>query len=237
VDDAEAQSRTYTWDEMGVDGERRDLALAGGRTYVYASQAGGEFTPVDIGDSNGTSSKVIAGDEGFTLLVTGSSTWPVSTDALASPDGISWTAVGELSGMVQSAGVVGGRSAVAMADEHLDVTVHLAQPDGSWLVVDPTDAITGADVMAVDQVAFGPLGWAAIVRSGAEDEMDQTVQAVHSLDGTTMSLVPLGEVIDVPASVSMQPAVTADAVLVRVKDLDPGAVQQQQRVVVGTPVG
>ena len=204
---------------------------------MFVSQAGGDFTLVDIGAGAGPASQVVAGDEGFTLLLTRTSSATFVTEALASSDGVSWTPAGELQGMVQTAGVVGGRAAVALADETLNVTIELAQADGSWLTVDPTEAIAEAETTAVDQVAFGPLGWAASVRSGAVGQMDQTVQAVHSLDGTTMSLVPLGDVLDVPARVSLQPAVTADAVLVRVKDLDQQAGTQEARVVVGTPAG
>jgi hypothetical protein len=229
---------TYTWEELGVDDDLRDLVTTG-RTYVYVAHDGGEFAPADTGGPTAGRAQVVAADDGFTLFLGRGTDGVVTTDVMRSVDGALWEPAGELDGEVANAGIVAGRAAAAVAGgDDYATTVRLAQADGSWLTVDPRTALDEPVDTMVSQVAFGPLGWAATLWGGDGRE----VHAVHSVDGTSMSVVPLHDLLDPPSDEVpyLEPAVTADAVLLRVTDTaaddDPTTVPPQ-RVVVGTTPG
>lgn len=245
--ESESGSTTYTWQQLGVDDELRELVLRG-RTVVSVSVGGGEFTTVDVG-SGTTGSQVVATDDGFALFtmrvdLSEPMATPV-TEVLRSADGQTWEPAGELDGHIRGVGVIGGRAAVAL--DHMGEgggSIHLAQPDGSWLTVDPGEAV-GRPGGYLGSVAFGPLGWAAVVypevspegEPVGDDPDERKPAVVHSVDGTTISAVPLSDVIDPAQRAGLDVTVTADAVLVRVSEPDDGDVQTvpAQRVVVGTP--
>jgi hypothetical protein len=239
--------RTYTWAELGIDDELRDLALRG-RTIVAVSQDGGEFTPVDVG-VGAHEAVPVATDDGFTLFATRYATGPHPpepsvTTALHSTDGVTWEPAGEFAGFMMSAGTVGGRPAVALGAEQGTPTIQLAQPDGSWLAVDPRTATDGHEE-TVASVAFGPLGWVAVLWPEPPEDGDLVAEGgwnptvVHSVDGTSMAIVPVDDLIEPAQNGGVVPTVTADAVLVRVTEPDDGdpATVSPQRVVVGTPTG
>jgi hypothetical protein len=233
------EGRAYTWAELGVDDELRDLTLHG-RTSVYVAHDGGEFTPVNVGDATPMGGQIVATDDGFVGF---SSRAPrpetldeppaYTTAVLRSADGVTWTPAGELNGYVSAAGAVGGQPAVALADTQGSQSIQLGRPDGSWFPVDPAQAVTFDDPF-VSSVSFGPLGWAAVVSSPSNGG---ETQVVHSVDGTTMSPVPVADLVAPEQFGPLDTSVTADAVLVRVSerdDWDPETITRQ-RVVVGTP--
>ncbi|MFS8585599.1 MAG: hypothetical protein FWJ72_10985 [Acidimicrobiia bacterium] len=238
--EAPAQPATYTWDELGVDDELRDIVLHG-RTLVAVSAGGDGFTPVDLGDGL-AGGIVVAGDDGFTLFAvrggTPGSPDSATTEVHRSADGVSWTPAGELDGRLMSAGVVDGRPAAAVADLTGGAAIWTADGSGGWWSVDPRTAVDDPET-SVSTVAFGPLGWAAVVNPPVDEHGGRAWRpaVVHSLDGRAISTVPLDELVDPADLGGLDVSVTADAVLVRVTapdDGDPGAAPVQ-RVVVGTP--
>ncbi|HEX6423080.1 MAG TPA: hypothetical protein VFZ79_06340 [Acidimicrobiales bacterium] len=244
--DTAQRSETFTWAELGVDSDLRDLVLAG-RTYVFVSHDGGEFSRADLGDApvrSTTGSRVVATDDGFTLLLSRPGS-PERTAVLASSDGDAWRPDGELPGYLVDAGTVDGRAAVAVGTvPDPSTSVHLQQADGSWLAVDPRAALDDPHRADAVAVAFGPLGWAATMwvhdgGDGSTETEESRVEVVHSVDGTTLSPVPLDGLVERPALGEVGLTVTADAVVVRITepgDGDPATVSSQQ-VVVGTPRG
>jgi hypothetical protein len=233
--------RAYTWAELGVDDELRDLTLRG-RTSVHVSRDGGEFTQVDVGGGSTPGGfQIVATDDGFVGFVlrvprpeTVEDIPDYVTEVLRSSDGLTWESAGELPGSVSTAGLVDGRPAVALAGADASLTIRLGLADGSWLPVDPAEA-TSDEVPFVGEVSFGPLGWAAVVAGGDRGP----THVVHSVDGTTISAVPLDGLVPPEVFGPVSTSVTADAVVVRVSepdDTDPATVPRQ-RVVVGTPAG
>jgi hypothetical protein len=84
-------------------------------------------------------------------------------------------------------------------------------------------------------VAFGPLGFAAVVSSYRENE-PPTFHLVHSADGVNLQVRDLAD--DVPEDGSVSGVVvTADAIAVRISDAIDGdlATPPTQHVLVGTP--
>ena len=238
--EAPAQPATYTWDDLGVDDELRDIVLHG-RTLVAVSAGGDGFTPVDLGDGL-AGGIVVAGDDGFTLFAvrggTPGSPGSGTTEVHRSADGVTWTAAGELDGYLVSAGVVDGRPAAAVADLTRGAAIWTADGSGSWWSVDPRTALDDPEA-SVSTVAFGPLGWAAVVNPpvGEDGGRAWPPAVVHSLDGRTISTVPLDDLVDPADLGGLDVSVTADAVLVRATapyDGDP-TTPPVQRVVVGTP--
>ena len=155
--------------------------------------------------------------------------------AWRSADGSTWAEAGQLPGWFRSAGVVRGRAAVFLSEPSVDM-IHVEQTDGSWLPVDVRQALEAPSGF-ISSVAFGPLGWAAVAHPDVEPSSPP--QIVHSVDGTSMSVVPLADLIAPELTGDAQVAVTADAVLVRVTvpSDDDEATPARQQVVVGTPRG
>ena len=223
--------RSFTWEEMGVGDELRELVLDG-RTYVYTSVDGGDFTVDELGPWWRSPAQVVATDDGFVLFRTDEGGGPGGiTEVLVSADGSAWDSSPGLAGSARpGAGTIGGRPAVVLDDEHGNAWVHVQQPDGTWLGVDPRTAF-GEDADGVVDVTIGPLGWAAVVSTPAGP------QVVHSVDGVSISRVPLEETAAAAPAVTVSPMVTADAVVVTLTgpdDPDP-ARAAPQHVLVGTP--
>lgn len=235
------EQQSYTWAELGVNDELRDLIL-NGRDFVFVSRDGGEFAPADLGEVASTGGQVVAADDGFTLFLRSGTGAYGTTSVLTSADGTTWEPAGELPGYLSSAGTVGGRPAAATAGQE-GTSVNLAQADGSWLAIDPVTALEQPEQAYAGQVAFGPLGWATTVWEnvpiGADgDEVAGSTAVVHSVDGTSLSVVPLDDVLDVPPYATLDLSVTADAVIVRVTNPDGDLTTiSPQSVVVGTPRG
>jgi hypothetical protein len=229
------QQFPYTWDELGVDEELG--SLIGGRNYVFVSRDGGEFEAVDLGEEYQADGFVVATDDGFTLFA-----WQPeqrggtgSTRVLHSADGVTWDEDIDLPGLLVAAGVQDGRPAVALMQGGDSVLVRIAQPDGSWSMIDPRIAVDEAGQRWVGQVAFGPLGWAATVQSPDESG---PIEVVHSV-GSSLAVVPLTDLLERPAVGTVDITVGADSIALRVTepgDGDPTTVTPQ-RVVVGTPRG
>lgn len=223
---------TYTWDELGLDPELR--ALIGGRTYVYAADDGSSFEPATLPDeARGWGGHLLATEDGYRLFLGQPGRDTATTRILRSEDGHTWTEAGTLPGSPQSAGMLGGRPAVALYGIDGGVDVLVNQPDGGWNPLDLLAAVGGADdEHGVGEVTFGPLGVAATVWT--EDTPGGHI--VHSLDGSAVSAIAVADHLDGAFSV-MGVSVSADAILVRVDgppDDDPSTPPTQQ-VLVGTP--
>jgi hypothetical protein len=222
---------TYTWDELGLDPELRDLLA--GRTYAYASDDGATFSRVDLPEGTvGANGQVLATADGYWLVLSAPQRDAAVTSVLRSADGRTWTGAGTLPGWVGAVGVLGGRPAVGAYGVDGPLTVHLYQADGSWLPLDLVQTL-GLDpsTAGVGDVAFGPLGLAATVWDGEEPYV------VHSADGSTVSAVRLADHLTGPLGGVLGLDVSADAITVRVGgsvDDDPTTPPTQQ-VLVGTP--
>ncbi len=110
------------------------------------------------------------------------------------------------------------------------------QSDGTWLSVDPRNALQNPEETRTYDIDLGPLGWAAAISHDDGTHGPVPQQVVHSVDGAALSVVPLG---DVDRNATLGVAVTADAVLVRITTpsaSDP-ATPLRQEVLVGTPRG
>jgi hypothetical protein len=224
---------TYTWDQLGLDPELHELLA--GRTYVYASDDGSSFERAELPDGagGGWGGHLIATDDGYRLYLGRADQGSSTTAVLRSADGRTWTESAVLDGSPQGAGLLGDRPAVSLFGHSGGMRVELEQPDGTYAPLDLLVAVEGADESSgVGDVAFGPLGVAAMVWTGDPG----TAHIVHSLDGTSVSSVALADHIPGPSS-PMGIAVTADAILVRVDDAPDGnpATPPTQRVLVGTP--
>jgi hypothetical protein len=222
---------TYTWDELGIDPELRDLIV--GRTYVYASDDGATFSRADLPEGTvGSNGQVLATADGYWLVLSAQQRDAAVTRVLRSADGRTWTGAGSLPGWVGAAGVLAGRLAVGVYGVEGPLTVQLSQADGSWLPLDLVQAVGMDPTKAgVGELAFGPLGLAATVWEGEEAYL------VHSADGSTVSAVRLADHLTGPLGGVLGLDVSADAITVRVGgavDDDP-ATPPTQQVLVGTP--
>jgi hypothetical protein len=223
---------TFTWDELGLDPELRDLVS--GRTYVYASDDGSTFEPATLpAGADGWGGQLLAADDGYRLFLGRYDGQASSTLVLRSTDGHTWTDDGSLPGSPASVGLLGGRPALARFEDQQGLGVLVNQPDGSWTPLDLLSAVEDAASSGVQEVAFGPLGLAAVVWTDGDPA---TTHIVHSADGTTLSAVALADHLD-RSSVVLGVGVSADAISVRVADASDhadGSVPTQH-VLVGTP--
>jgi len=129
--------------------------------------------------------------------------------------------------------LLGGRPAVALFGFDGGVEVLIDRADGSWTPLDLIAAVDGADANAgIGEVAFGPLGVAATVWT---DDYSSGGHIVHSIDGSTVSSIAVGDHIAEPGAV-MGVSVSADAILVRVDSPndDNSETVPTQQVLVGT---
>jgi hypothetical protein len=136
--------------------------------------------------------------------------------------------VSTVPGSLQSAGLLAGRPAVSVLT--MEGQEARVAHDGTWVPIDLLSAVDGDDVWVGD-VAFGPLGLAAVVGTG-----DGEMHLVHSTDGIALATVALDGLIDARGT-TWGVTVTADAIFLRVdepSDGDPSTVPEQ-RVLVGTP--
>jgi hypothetical protein len=220
---------SYTWDQLGVAPELQELIS--GRTYVYASDDGSTFTRVDLpAGSGGSGSNLLAAADGYRLFV-GSQVGDVtSTRVLQSNDGHTWTDTGSLPGWPQTSGLLGGRPAVALFGDK-SLSLQVLQPGGTWVPLDLAQAVTSA--VGVGEIVFGPLGLAATVWT----DDPNAAYLVHSVDGSSLSVVALADYVDLDPIGVLGIDVSADAITVRIggpSDDDPSTLTPQQ-VLVGTP--
>lgn len=227
---------TYTWDELGVPAELQELI--GGRTYAYVSDDGTTFERVDLpAGTSGFSGHLLAADDGYRLFVGSMYGTVSSATVLQSADGHTWVEAGALPGTVSSVGLLGGRPAVSLFANDGTIGLQVLQPSGTWVPLDLTQAIDGANSsMGVGQIAFGPLGVAASVWTDNGDNAG-VGYLVHSVDGSAVSVVALGDYAGGDLVDVFGIDVSADAITIRIggpSDGDPATVTPQQ-VLVGTP--
>jgi hypothetical protein len=224
---------TYTWDELGLDPALRDHVA--GRTYVYRTQDGEHFEAASVPDAlEGTNVTAVATEEGYTLFAGDWTSADSSIRVLTSADGGAFTeaAGSPLAGSMGEAGVLGGRPAVAVFDREGGTDVRVLRPDGSWATL--TLAESGA---FGGEVAFGPLGLAAVVWEPVAGSETTVPHLLHSTDGEHLSSVPLEDELGTAAPNVIGLSVTADAIFVRIGgpvDDDPNT-PPVQHVLVGTP--
>lgn len=229
---------SYTYDELGVDAELQ--SLIGGKPFVYATTDGTSFEQVDLPagtTASGWVAEPVAVDDGYRLVLSGNEAEGPSATVLRSTDGTSWTADTVLAGSLNDAGVLGGRAAISLYGKDGSTDLRLQGADGSWSNVDLGSAVTtpqGANTY-VENVAFGPLGFAAVVGTSSEDG-PYVQRIVHSTDGSTLQVVDVADLIDDGGMVSGI-VVTPDAIAVRVTSPDDGkaGTPPTQHVLVGTP--
>jgi hypothetical protein len=235
--DASDQERvvhaTYTWDELDLDPELQ--AHIQGRTYVYSTRDGEHFEQSVLPDGvTGSDARAVATSDGFTVFVAAWTREASSTRILTSTDGVSFAEApgSPLVGGSADAGVLAGRPAVALFDREGSTSVMVGQPDGSW--ADLRLAESGA---YGGEVAFGPLGIAAVVWEPVAGSDATVPHLVHSTDGVNLSTVSLEDELGTATPTLLGLTVTADAIFVRIGgpiDDDPSTPPVQQ-VLVGTP--
>jgi hypothetical protein len=223
-----------------LDPEVRELL--DGRTYAYVSDDGSTFESASLpAGLEGWGGPLLATDEGY-VLFSAPSVKSEPTVVLRSVDGHSWTDAGSVPWIPVSAGVVNGRAAVSVIGGEIGLDVLIAQPDGTWAPLDLLAAVgEQTDTVGVADVAFGPLGVAALIISEARASDDpqsgpSPLAIVHSSDGATVSAVPLADHFAVPqAPIGL--TVTADAIVARFNEprADDPEGTPVQHALVGTP--
>jgi hypothetical protein len=234
---------SYTWDQMGIDEELRGLIE--GRSITYVSDDGATFERVDVPEEAGQwTTALLATPDGYRILQGsyGPDVAPTAT-VLSSPDGRTWTVDTQLPGSPGTAGILNDRLAVSVFDDRGAATVQIQQSDGSWTPVDLSQAVTVPDGYEawVGEVAFGPLGMAAVVTTSSSDPNGGAMGdafLIHSTDLTSLSVLPLADHVDEPCCPSGV-VVTADAIAVRFTETpdDDQSTPPSQVVLVGTPTG
>ena len=234
---------SYTWDQMGIDEELR--GLIDGRSITYVSDDGATFDRVEVPEEAGHwTSALVATPDGYRILQGsyGPDVAPHAT-VLSSPDGRTWTVDTQLPGSPGSAGLLNDRPAISVFDERGAASIHVEQPDGTWTPIDLSQAVTAPDGYDawVGEVAFGPLGMAAIVSTSSSDPNGGAMgdsYLIHSSDLTSLSVLPLADYVDEPCCAAGV-VVTADAVAVRFTEApdDDQSTPPSQVVLVGTPTG
>jgi hypothetical protein len=224
-----------TYDELGITGELREHV--GGKPYVYATEDGQSFRPVELPHVPSPRPdwlymvSPLSVSDGYRLVVPGNQ----QTTILRSADGLTWEEDSVLAASGGPAGVLNGRAALSTWDANGKSLLQLQNADGSWSALDLADAVGGDSNSYGDTVAFGPLGFAAVVSSYRENE-PPTFHLVHSADGVNLQVRDLAD--DVPEDGTVSGVVvTADAIAVRISDAIDGDLRTPptQRVLVGTP--
>jgi hypothetical protein len=225
---------TYTWAELGLDPELQ--ALLAGRTYVYSTQDGERFEAATLPDDiAGSAARAVATSTGYTVFVGDWTEAASSTRVLTSADGLAFgDAPGSpLPGGMADTGVLADQPAVALHSPDGVTTVRLGRADGGWAEL----PLSGPGSFSSD-VAFGPLGMAAVVYEESAGDDPSVPHLVHTADGINLSSVSLEDELGASAANVIGVSVTADAIFVRIGgpvDDDPGT-PPVQRVLVGTPV-
>jgi hypothetical protein len=217
--DPSAQPRTtHTWAQLGVSDAKRQAIL--GSTVVFRAEGDGAFREVQV--TNGAAPRLVAADDGFWLVENagvrtasfGAS--PGEIVAWHAADGATWNrlSVPGLAGydIAGRPGVVGGRAAFSLyaTDGAARAVAWIAGADGGR-VVDLSAQVPGR---GVGEVAFGPLGMAAVTMSGSP-EVTPRYEVLYSPDLEHFGTEPVEPAYgSSPQSVS----VTADAVTVRSTD-------------------
>jgi hypothetical protein len=224
-----------TYEELGITGELREHV--GGKPYVYATEDGESFQPVELPDVASPSPdwlnlvSPLSVSDGYRLVVPGNQ----QTTILRSADGLTWEQDSVVAASGGPAGVLNGRAALSTWDANGKSLLQLQNADGSWSALDLADAIGGDSSSYGETVAFGPLGFAAVVSSYRENE-PPTFHLVHSADGVNLQVRDLAD--DVPEDGTVSGVVvTADAIAVRISDAIDGdaTTPPTQHVLVGTP--
>ena len=236
-----AIERSYTWDEVGLEPELRQLI--DGEVHLYTSADGTTFDEVAAPPTGGGYlSALVGGEDGYRLLTSSRSD---GVHQQFSTDGQTWTSSGpDLEGWVQSSGSLAGTPA-ALVGNAFGATLLTAAPGGTWTALDLLAAVgvstTSEKAMGLQDAAFGPLGFLAVVST---DGSPANTTVIDSADGqrfTTHSIAELaGDGDWMVAGLSMN----ADAVIVRL--MPPGKPTSNdpantpdppgpQRLLVGTP--
>lgn len=237
---------TYTWKDLGIDPELQ--GLINGRTYTYVTDDGSHFvrSSLDTG-AVGWGSQIVADASGYTLFLGHSSKPSSTTDVLRSTDGHTWSTTTTLPGSAMGAGLLAGRPAVALSDNDGHTMVRAEQADGTWQLLDLTQAVPAGPTDAksyIGDIAFGPLGVAATVSTivtdgGSGPAGPLGTYIVHSSDGSHLSVLPIADKV-AGAGSPLGVTVSADAITVRLSNVTPGqppTTPPTQTVLVGTPAG
>lgn len=247
---------TYTWAELGVEGELLELITP--RVHLIAAPDGADFREVTVDVDAGrvsSTATVLATPDGFLALVQrfDEATDTESIRPFASVDGLAWEAAGpDLPGYLRSAGLLAGRPAVVTDEIPRDdggggrviTTLRVQDPAGSWSAVDALAPLLagGADATELQVVgaSIGPLGAVVVVHrfEGGGGELAAGASTlVVSTTGADLTVVPVADHVEAPFASITGIIVTADAISATVVETEPGLGVADQRVLVGTPRG
>jgi hypothetical protein len=233
-----ADTRAYTWEELGLDPELR--AIVNGETHLFRSTGGDPFAEVPAALPPGSVTALFSTATGYRLLLAADSP---RTAQVRSTDGLTWERSGpDLAAgpFAVTKGLLGRQPAVVYyADQTDHVRLATADRAGVWTVGDLSLAVPGREGRPLfpGNPTFGPLGLAAVATPD-DGKLLPDGHLVLSTDGRTVSATPLGPMAgDGPWIVSGL-TVDADAVIVRLTRPDqgqPGSGGPSQRLLVGTP--
>jgi hypothetical protein len=236
---------SFTWADLGVPADL--AALVDGQIRVVAPDEDGAGDVVEVPvEGSLVTSDLVALDDGLALVVStqGSLGDRPSQQVLRSADGVTWEAdlAAALPGHVTAVGELGGRLAVVASDGGPNgAELRVADGSGGWSRTELLpDQVGPGPSAGLGPVAFGPLGLAAIRWVPAGDGA-MVGELVHSVDGTSISSVPVAGAGNQGLVVAGL-GVTADAITVRMVEaaIDglPGgpADLPASRLLVGTPV-
>ncbi|HYD09763.1 MAG TPA: hypothetical protein VEA78_06645 [Acidimicrobiales bacterium] len=212
--------RSYTWDELGVEGDLLDAVLA--RPHVFRSVDGASFDRVDVPIPDGAVSwyALEGGSDGFDLAISqgiGPSSGSTTT-LLHSDDGSAWSAspmssaiswattMGSVHGQSVVVGSDGGNQPVVVLGDGR--VVPLAQEIDPELARD-RDAWTAAS-------GVGDLGIAVVVGLSSRESAGADYVLLTSRDGRSWSQQVLADIAGAEVSMVGQPIVTADRIVVPV---------------------
>lgn len=245
---------TYTWEELGVEGELLDLLTP--RVHLLAAPDGTTFEEVTLPTDGGTvSAAVLATGDGFLALVQrfDEATGTDSVSPFASTDGQAWEASGaDLPGYVRTVGAVGGRPAVVTdhitredgGSGFVTTTLRVQDPAGAWSALDLLTPFVGEGAdpsdLYVEAATIGPLGAVVAVHQNGDGGEFAAGDAalVVSTTGADLTVVPIADHLEAPFTSINAVVVTADAISATVVEaVGDGPGPGDQRVLVGTPRG
>ena len=251
--DARGVVASYTWDQLGVDG---DLLRAVRRQPVvfFAEPGSTDFGRVDLPDLDPVSGPILldAGDRGFELVATTGTLMSfkgmegVQVMVLHSEDGRAWTAAPASGAALwaSAAGRLGGVPTVI--GQSADGAGMLRSSDGGWtsasLASVLSDVPAGANI-SLQHAAIGPFGAVAILAvqpqmTEAElmtrpPEMEERI--LVSRDGTTWQEYKVDDLAGRPVRNIIRATVVGDRVAVTVSVKPESGDGSAQVVLVGTP--